>query len=80
MYRLKCDTEFDMQLDVPEFSIRYYQLLNSKKKNIIYIKDVFDNSTFRYRTYNVMEAMENNFKYFVTCFLVSELYSIYKLS
>lgn len=79
MYRLKCDTEFDMQLDVPEFSIRYYQLLNSKKKNIIYIKDVFDNSTFRYRTYNVMEAMENNFKYFVTCFLVSELYSIYKL-
>ena len=68
-----------MQLDVPEFSIRYYQLLNSKKKNIIYIKDVFDNSTFRYRTYNVMEAMENNFKYFVTCFLVSELYSIYKL-
>ena len=79
MYRLKCDTEFDMQLDVPEFSSRYYQLLNSNKKNIIYIKDVFDNSTFRYRTYNVMEAMENNFKYFVTCFLVSELYSIYKL-
>lgn len=79
MYRLKCDTEFDMQLDVPEFSSRYYQLLNSKKKNIIYIKDVFDNSTFRYRTYNVMEAMENNSKYFVTCFLVSELYSIYKL-
>lgn len=79
MYRLKCDTEFDMQLDVPEFSTRYHQLLNSKKKNIIYIKDVFDNSTFRYRTYNVMEAMENNSKYFVTCFLVSELYSIYKL-
>lgn len=79
MYRLKCDSEFDMQLDVPEFSTRYHQLLNSKKKNIIYIKDVFDNSTFRYRTYNVMEAMENNFKYFVTCFLVSELYSIYKL-
>lgn len=79
MYRLKCDTEFDMQLDVPEFSSRYYQLLNSKKKNIIHIKDVFDNSTFRYRTYNVMEAMENNSKYFVTCFLVSELYSIYKL-
>ena len=79
MYRLKCDTEFDMQLDVPEFSSRYYQLLNSNKKNIIYIKDVFDNSTFRYRTYNVMEAMENNSKYFVTCFLVSELYSIYKL-
>lgn len=79
MYRLKCDSEFDMQLDVPEFSTRYHQLLNSKKKNIIYIKDVFDNSTFRYRTYNVMEAMENNSKYFVTCFLVSELYSIYKL-
>ena len=79
MYKLKCDTDFDMQLNIPEFSIRYYELLNSKKKNVIYIKDVFDNSTFRYRTYNVMEAMMDNSKYLVTCFLVSELYSIYDL-
>lgn len=79
MYKLKCNTQFDMQLNIDDFSTRYYQLLNSKKKNVIYIKDVFDNSTFRYRTYNVMEAMENNSKYFVTCFLIKELYSIYDL-
>ena len=79
MYKLKCNAEFDMQLNIPDFSTRYYELLNSKKKNVIYIKDVFDNSTFRYRTYNVMEAMMDNSKYLVTCFLVSELYSIYDL-
>ena len=79
MYKLKCEKDFDIQLNIPEFSTRYYNLVNSNKKNIIYIKDVFDNSTFRYRTYNVMEAMQNNSKYSVNCFLVKELYSIYDL-
>lgn len=79
MYNLKCKKEFDMQLNIPDFSKRYFDLFNSEKKNVIYIKDVFDNSTFRYRTYNVMEAMKNNEKYHVTCFLVKELYSIYNL-
>lgn len=77
MYSIKCKEEFDMQLDISSFSVRYSNLVNSNKKNIIYIKDVFDNSTFRYRTYNVMEAMKNSDKYFTTCFLISELYSIY---
>mgnify|MGYP003300198122 FL=1 len=79
MYKLKCRKEFDMQLDIPEFSVRYSGIINSKKKNIVYIKDVFDNSTFRYRTYNVMEAMEDSDKYYVTCFLIKELYSIYNI-
>lgn len=79
MYKIKCNKEFDIQLDIPEFSVRYHNIMNSNKKNIIYIKDVFDNSTFRYRTYNVIEAMENNSKYHVTCFLIKELYSIYNL-
>ena len=79
MYNLKCKKEFDMQLNIPNFSKRYLDLFNSEKKNVIYIKDVFDNSTFRYRTYNVMESMKNNKKYHVTCFLVTELYSIYNL-
>lgn len=77
MYNIKCNKKFDMVLDIPEFYIRYYKLLNSNKKNIIYVKDVFDNSTFRYRTYNVMEALFDNDKYFVCCFLVDELYNIY---
>ena len=79
MYVLKCNKEFDTQLELPEFPMRYNQLFQSKKKNIIYIKDVFDNSTFRYRTYNVMESMENSEKYFITCFLIEELYSIYNI-
>ena len=79
MYALKCKEEFDMQLEVPEFSIRYSNILQSKQKNIIYVKDVFDNSTFRYRTYNVMESLKNSEKYYVTCFLISELYSIYNI-
>lgn len=79
MYTIKCKSEFDMQLDIPEFSERYSSIINSDKKNIIYIKDVFDNSTFRYRTYNVMQAMKNSDKYLVTCFLIKELYSIYNI-
>ena len=79
MYLIKCDKEFDMQLYIPEFSVRYHDIINSNKKNIIYVKDVFDNSTFRYRTYNVMEAMDGSDKYHVTCFLIKELYSIYNL-
>lgn len=79
MYKLKYDEKFDMQLNIPDFSKRYLDLFESKKKNIIYIKDVFDNSTFRYRTYNVIEAMKNSTKYHINCFLVKELYSIYNL-
>ena len=66
MYTLKCKKDFDMQLEIPDFSTRYSEILQSKKKNIIYIKDVFDNSTFRYRTYNVMESMKNNEKYSIS--------------
>ena len=79
MYSIKCKDEFDMQLDIPEFSVRYSGIIHSDRKNVIYIKDVFDNSTFRYRTYNVMESLKNSEKYYVTCFLINELYSIYNV-
>ena len=79
MYSIKCDKKFDMELKIPGFSDRYFKILQSKIKNVVYIKDVFDNSTFRYRTYNVMETMENSNKYCVTCFLVDELNKIYNL-
>ena len=68
-----------MDLELPELSTRYTNLLNSIKKNVVYIKEVFDNSTFRYRTYNILESMERNKKYFVTAFLVRELHFLYKL-
>lgn len=79
MYNLKCQQKFDMQLTIPDFSQRYLELLKSKKKNIVYIKDVFDNSTFRYRAYNLIQAMKESSKYQISCFLVKELYSIYNL-
>lgn len=79
MYNIKCIKKFDFDLKMDNFDYRYLKVLNSTKKNVIYIKDIFDNSTFRYRTYNVIEAMENSEKYNVTCFLVEELNNIYNL-
>ena len=79
MYNIKCRQKYNMDLELPELSTRYTNLLNSIKKNVVYIKEVFDNSTFRYRTYNILESMERNKKYFVTAFLVRELYFLYKL-
>lgn len=79
MNESKYQKKFSYQLNIPNFPIRYEALKNSKKKNVIYIKNSFDNSTFRYRAYNVIEAMENSKKYFVTCFNESELDCLYNL-
>lgn len=79
MYNIKPLKKYDMQLNVPDFSTRYSKIYNSHKINVIYVKDVFDNSTFRYRTYNVIEAMEKSEKYCVSCFLCRELYSLYPI-
>lgn len=79
MYDFKCDKKFDLELNVPDFSTRYSELLHSTKKNIIIIKDKFDHSTFRYRGYNVIQTMKNNEKYNVVCFLVEELHLLYGL-
>lgn len=79
MYNIKCDKKFDYDLKIDNFSDRYFKILNSNKKNVIYIKDVFDNSTFRYRTYNVIEAMDLSDNYCVSCFLVEELNKIYNI-
>ena len=79
MYNIRCSKKYDFELHIDNFSDRYIKILNSNKKSIIYIKDVFDNSTFRYRTYNIMETMEDSKRYLVTCFLVEELNKIYDL-
>ena len=73
MYNIKCLKKFVNYLDIPSVEDRLSQLQSSKKINIIYIKEVFDNSTFRYRTYNVIQAMENSDKYHINCFLESEI-------
>lgn len=79
MYDIKCSRKYEFELHIDDFNDRYVKILNSNKKIVIYIKDVFDNSTFRYRAYNVIETMEQSQKYCVTCFLVEELYKIYNL-
>ena len=79
MYKYKCNKEYEMNLNLPDFSQRYSELLNSNKKNVIYIKDVFDNSTFRYRTYNVLETMSISDNYLVETFLVDEIKYLYNI-
>ena len=79
MYNVKCKDKFKMNLELPNIEIRYSKLLKSKLINVIYIKDIFDNSTFRYRTYNVLETMENSRKYCVSAFLVSEIKCLYEI-
>ena len=79
MYNIKCEQDYKMELNMPDLSLRYSKIINSNKKNAVYIKDVFDNSTFRYRTYNVIQSMENSNKYTVSAFLVRELYMLYEI-
>ena len=68
MYNIKCNEKYDFELKIESFNDRYVKIKNSNKINVVYIKDVFDNSTFRYRTYNVIETMDKSKKYCVSCF------------
>lgn len=79
MYMLNCDEKYDSNLEVPDFSIRYSNLLNSYKMNIIIIKDDFNHPTFRYRGFNLFQTMKNNNKYDLNFFNVTELDSLYGL-
>ena len=79
MYDLKYEKKFKTGLNFPDFFYRYSNLLNSDKINIIIIKDKFDQSTFRYRGYNVIQTMKNNKKYNVNCFLYKELGELYSI-
>ncbi len=74
MYKIECSKEFKMPLQVLSYQERYRLLLQkSKKKKVVYIKNEFDNSTFRYRCYNVREALTSSKKYEVTYFLCEEI-------
>ena len=79
MYDLNYEKDFKMELDIPDFFYRYSNLLNSDRINIIIIKDEFDQSTFRYRAYNVIQTMKDNNKYNVHCFLYEELNELYSI-
>lgn len=73
MYNISCKQKYQSYLNIDSIEKRLSNLICSNKKNIIYLKDIFDNSTFRYRTYNMMQAMEESSKYHVNCFLIEEI-------
>lgn len=79
MYSLTCETKYSSKLNIENFSDRLNELNNTNKKIIIYIKEEFEVTTFRYRTYNIMQALEKSNQYFATCFLVEELKKLSKL-
>ncbi len=79
MFKIECKKEFQMPLKVPSFSERYQIFLKKgQKKKIIYFKNEFDNTTFRYRCYNFTEALYNSKNYDISYFLCSEIPLILK--
>ena len=79
MYNFKCNKKFKNDLNIPDISYRYSSIVGSDKKNIIFIKDHFDNTTFRYRAYNIIQSMKNNSKYNFSCFRVDETHILYDI-
>ncbi len=74
MYKIECKKEFQMPLQVLSYAERFKILVEkNKKKKIIYIKNEFDNSTFRYRCYNFKEALETSKDFEISYFLCSEI-------
>lgn len=74
MYKIECKKEFQMPLQVLSYAEMYDCLTKkNKKKKVIYIKNEFDNSTFRYRCYNFKEALINSKEYDISYFLCSEI-------
>ena len=77
MYIVKCKKKFLMPLEVDSFASRYEELLkNDNRKKILYIKNEFDNSTFRYRCYNFKQALEFSDKYLIVYFSSDEIKKI----
>ena len=79
MYILDCDKKFNKKLPIPDFYSRFSSISQSSKPNIIVIKEQFDDPTFRYRGYNIIQTMKNNSKYNINCFLVRELSELYNI-
>lgn len=72
MYHIERPKDSNMELNVDSFEVRLQKLFQEGQK-VVYIKNQFDNSTFRYRCYNVVQAMSKQQKYVVTYFLSSEI-------
>lgn len=73
MYKIETRKQFDIEMDTIPLEERLPRLFVSGKKRIVYFKNQFDNSTFRYRCVNFYQAMEGNDRYIVTYFLCKEI-------
>lgn len=73
MYKIRYRKKLNLELPVNSFTERFRLLAEGNKKQILYIKHVFDNSTFRYRAYNIRQALEGSKKFEVNFFLSSEI-------
>lgn len=79
MYTFEWDSDFSFGLNIPNFHYRFQHIASSEKKNIIFIKNEFDDSCFRYRAYNMIQSMKNNEKYTLDCFLYEEMTALYDI-
>lgn len=79
MYVLECNEKYAKKLPISSISNRFSSVVQSDKKNIIIVKEQFDDPTFRYRGYNMVQTMENNQKYNLNYFLVEELELLYDI-
>ena len=79
MYNINYSKNIENKLPIDNLIFRINELNDNSKKNIVFIKDFFDTSTFRYRAYNVCQTLKKSTKYRGVCFLVEELKRLYNL-
>lgn len=73
MYKIECQKKFPFEMDTMPFEERCPRLFIQGKKKVVYFKNEFDNSTFRYRCINFCQAMEKSDDFVVTYFLCKEI-------
>ncbi len=78
MYKIKTREKFSLEMDTLSFETRCKRLFTPGKKKVVYFKNEFDNSTFRYRCVNFCQAMESNDNYIITYFLCKDIPRIIK--
>lgn len=77
MYKISYKKRSNVELPIDSLATRYKRLIDEdEKQQLIYVKQVFDNSTFRYRAYNIQQALEQSEKYSVHYILNSEIEKI----
>ena len=73
MYEIQLNSKYEFDLPIEKIDFRLEELIGDTRKIVVYLKNEFDNSTFRYRYYNFNEALEKSQKYKILCFLTSEI-------